>query len=79
MDMAVMDDAVKLRTPKWHKTFGRLYRSRRQSVKALRGHPLMNSVFSETKFRCDDIHVGIAVAIDAGLVVPVNPQRRSAT
>ena len=42
------------------------------AAKALRSHPLMNSTFGETEIALlPEIHVGIAVAIDAGLVVPV--------
>jgi pyruvate dehydrogenase E2 component (dihydrolipoamide acetyltransferase) len=79
MDMdAVMDDAVKLREQliaEWQAesirpTFTDLVV--KAVAKALRGHPLMNSVFGANEITlCNDVHIGIAVAIDAGLVVPV--------
>ena len=79
MDMDVnMDDAVKLRTQliaEWESqnvrpTYTDLVV--KAAAKALRGHPLMNSTFGETEIALlSEIHVGIAVAIDAGLVVPV--------
>ena len=79
MDMDVnMDDAVKLRTQliaEWEAqnvrpTYTDLVV--KAAAKALRGHPLMNSTFGETEIALlSEIHVGIAVAIDAGLVVPV--------
>lgn len=79
MDMDVnMDDAVKLRTQligEWESekirpTYTDLVV--KASAKALKSHPLMNSTFGETDIALlPDIHVGIAVAIDAGLVVPV--------
>lgn len=41
-------------------------------ARALREHPLINSEFRETQiFLHDEIHVGMAVALDEGLVVPV--------
>ena len=41
-------------------------------ARALRDHPLINSEFRETQiFLHDEIHVGMAVALDEGLVVPV--------
>jgi pyruvate dehydrogenase E2 component (dihydrolipoamide acetyltransferase) len=44
----------------------------RAVAKALRQHPLMNSEFRDTEIvLLNEIHVGLAVAIDAGLVVPV--------
>jgi pyruvate dehydrogenase E2 component (dihydrolipoamide acetyltransferase) len=79
MDMDVnMDDAVKLReqliaeweSEKIRPTYTDLVI--KAAAKALKAHPLMNSVFGETEIALlPDIHVGIAVAIDAGLVVPV--------
>jgi pyruvate dehydrogenase E2 component (dihydrolipoyllysine-residue acetyltransferase) len=79
MDMDVnMDDAVKLRTQliaEWESqnvrpTYTDLVV--KAAAKALRSHPLMNSTFGETEISLlSDIHVGVAVAIDAGLVVPV--------
>ena len=79
MDMDVnMDDAVKLREQlitewepdKIRPTYTDLVV--KAAAKALKAHPLMNSVFGETEIvLLPDIHVGIAVAIDAGLVVPV--------
>ena len=79
MDMDVnMDDAVKLRTQlisEWESqnvrpTYTDLVV--KAAAKALRSHPLMNSMFADTEIALlSEIHVGIAVAIDAGLVVPV--------
>ncbi len=79
MDMDVnMDDTVKLRTQliaEWESqnvrpTYTDLVV--KAAAKALRSHPLMNSTFGETEISLlSDIHVGVAVAIDAGLVVPV--------
>ena len=79
MDMDVnMDDAVKLReqliaeweSEKIRPTYTDLVV--KAAAKALKSHPLMNSVFGETEIvLLPDIHVGVAVAIDAGLVVPV--------
>ncbi len=79
MDMDVnMDDAVKLRTQlisEWESqnvrpTYTDLVV--KAAAKALRSHPLMNSTFGDTEISLlSEIHVGIAVAIDAGLVVPV--------
>jgi len=79
MDMDVaMDDAVKLReqliaeweSAKIRPTYTDLVV--KSVAKALTQHPLMNSVFGETEITLlGEIHVGIAVAIDAGLVVPV--------
>jgi len=41
-------------------------------AKALRRHPMMNSEFQDTEIQLhEDVHVGIAVAVDAGLLVPV--------
>ncbi|HLT38182.1 MAG TPA: dihydrolipoamide acetyltransferase family protein [Enhygromyxa sp.] len=41
-------------------------------ARALRAFPAMNSAYAETEFiRRGDVHVGVAVAVDDGLVVPV--------
>jgi pyruvate/2-oxoglutarate dehydrogenase complex dihydrolipoamide acyltransferase (E2) component len=79
MDMDVnMDDAVKLRTQlisEWESqnvrpTYTDLVI--KAAAKALRSHPLMNSTFGDTEISLlSEIHIGIAVAVDAGLVVPV--------
>jgi pyruvate dehydrogenase E2 component (dihydrolipoamide acetyltransferase) len=79
MDMDVaMDDAVKLReqliaeweSAKIRPTYTDLVV--KAAAKALTQHPLMNSVFGDTEIALlGEIHVGVAVAIDAGLVVPV--------
>jgi pyruvate dehydrogenase E2 component (dihydrolipoamide acetyltransferase) len=79
MDMDVtMDDAVKLRgqlIDEWQAeqirpTYTDLVV--KAVAKALRLHPSMNSVFGATEITLlGDVHVGIAVAIDTGLVVPV--------
>jgi pyruvate/2-oxoglutarate dehydrogenase complex dihydrolipoamide acyltransferase (E2) component len=79
MDMdVVMDDAVRLREQligEWQSenirpTYTDLVI--KAAAKALKKHPLMNSAFGETEIvLLPEIHVGMAVAIDAGLVVPV--------
>ncbi len=79
MDMDVsMDDTVKLReqliiewqAEKIRPTYTDLVV--KAAAKALKAHPLMNSTFGENEIvLLPEIHVGIAVAIDAGLVVPV--------
>ena len=78
MDMAaVMDDAVKLREQlirEWdgaaRPTFTDLVI--KAAAKALQKHPLMNSQFGGTGIQLlSEIHVGIAVALPEGLVVPV--------
>ena len=79
MDMDVdMDDAVKLRgqliaeweSDKIRPTYTDLVL--KAAAKALKSHPLMNSTFADTEIvLLPAIHVGVAVAIDAGLVVPV--------
>ena len=78
MDMAaVMDDAVKLREQlirEWDgaakPTFTDLVI--KAAAKALQKHPLMNSQFGGTGIQLlNEIHVGIAVALPEGLVVPV--------
>ncbi|HVI03155.1 MAG TPA: dihydrolipoamide acetyltransferase family protein, partial [Enhygromyxa sp.] len=41
-------------------------------ARALRAFPAMNSAYAETEYvRHGDVHVGVAVAVDDGLVVPV--------
>ena len=79
MDMEVaMDDAVKLRgalVEEWQDegirvTYTDLVLA--AAVKALRRHPAMNAAFAGdaiTEF--DSVHIGVAVALDAGLIVPV--------
>ena len=78
MDMAaVMEDAVKLREQlirEWdgaaRPTFTDLVI--KAAAKALQKHPLMNSQFDGTGIQLlNEIHVGIAVALPEGLVVPV--------
>lgn len=79
MDMDVnMDDAVKLRAQlvdEWQAeaikpTYTDLVV--RASAKALAQHPLMNSRFEDREIiLLGDIHVGIAVALEEGLIVPV--------
>ena len=78
MDMAaVMEDAVKLREQlirEWdgaaRPTFTDLVI--KAAAKALQKHPLMNSQFSDAGIQLlNEIHVGIAVALPEGLVVPV--------
>lgn len=79
MDMDVsMEDAVRLRTQlidEWEvegvrPTYTDLVV--RAAAKALRLHPMMNSEFRETEIALlTGVHVGIAVAIDEGLLVPV--------
>ena len=79
MDMDVnMDDAMKLRDQlisEWRTEHVRpTYTDLvvKAAAKSLANHPLMNSVFGETEIvLLNEIHVGVAVAIDAGLVVPV--------
>ncbi len=79
MDMDVtMDDAVKLRSQlidEWHDeglrpTYTDLVI--RAAAKALEKHRNMNSVFGEAEITLlGDIHIGMAVALDEGLIVPV--------
>ncbi len=79
MDMDVrVDDAVKLRDQlisEWEADGVRPSYTDlvvKAAAKALRQHPLMNSTFGDNEITLlREIHVGIAVAIDAGLVVPV--------
>jgi len=79
MDMlADMDDSVKLRTSlvdEWESeglrpTYTDLVV--KATAKALMKHPLMNGCFGETDIILHDhVHMGIAVALPEGLVVPV--------
>ena len=78
MDMAaIMDDAVKLRTQlisEWEgiarPTFTDLVI--KAAAKALQKHPLMNSQYDSAGIQLlNEIHIGIAVALPEGLVVPV--------
>jgi pyruvate dehydrogenase E2 component (dihydrolipoamide acetyltransferase) len=79
MDMDVrMDDAVRLREQlitEWEKegvrpTYTDLVV--RAVTKALAQHPRMNSLMNETEIvLLPEVHVGIAVALEEGLVVPV--------
>jgi pyruvate dehydrogenase E2 component (dihydrolipoamide acetyltransferase) len=79
MDMEVrMDDAVKLRQQliaEWEDEGVRPSYTDlvvRAAAKALKQHPRMNSVMGEREITLlEDVHVGIAVALDEGLVVPV--------
>jgi pyruvate/2-oxoglutarate dehydrogenase complex dihydrolipoamide acyltransferase (E2) component len=75
---AAMDDTVKLREQLIAEWQGETIRPTYTDIvvkavaKALRAHPLMNSVFGQNEITlCNGIHIGVAVAIDAGLVVPV--------
>jgi pyruvate dehydrogenase E2 component (dihydrolipoamide acetyltransferase) len=78
MDMsAVMEDAVKLRAQlirEWdgvaRPTFTDIVI--KATAKALHKHPLMNSQLDDAGIQLlNDIHVGLAVSLPAGLVVPV--------
>lgn len=79
MNMEVgMDDAVKLRSQlitEWEAEGVRPSYTDlivKAAAKALAMHPRMNSVMGETEISLlEEIHVGIAVALDEGLVVPV--------
>lgn len=79
MDMEVqMDDAFKLRSQlisEWEAEGVRPGFTDlvvRAAAKALAQHPRMNSVMGETQISLlEEIHIGIAVALDEGLVVPV--------
>ena len=79
MDMeASMDDAVRLRESLIDEWQGEQIRPTytdlvvKAVAKALKSHPLMNSQLGETEITLlSDIHVGIAVAVPDGLVVPV--------
>ena len=79
MDMDVnMDDAIKLRTQlveEWadegvKPTYTDLVI--RAAARALKKHPLMNSSWGEKEIALHgDVHVGMAVSLDEGLIVPV--------
>jgi len=78
MDMlAGMDDAVSMRTQllkEWEGEARPTYTDFvvKATAKALRLHPQMNSVFAPTGITLlDEIHIGIAVAVAEGLLVPV--------
>jgi len=79
MNMEVaMDEAVKLRSQlisEWEAEGVRPSYTDlvvKAVAKALAMHPRMNSVMGETEISLlEEIHVGIAVALDEGLVVPV--------
>ena len=87
MDMDVnMDDAVKLRTQLIDEWEGEGLRPTytdlviRACAKALEKHPNMNSVFGETEITLrGDINVGMAVALEEGLIVPVVRQANQLT
>ncbi|MCY4130961.1 MAG: dihydrolipoamide acetyltransferase family protein [Gammaproteobacteria bacterium] len=73
-----MDDAIKLRTAlldEWESsgirvTYTDLVVS--ACVKALQGHPMMNSTLVDGVIHSNpSVHMGIAVALDEGLIVPV--------
>jgi pyruvate/2-oxoglutarate dehydrogenase complex dihydrolipoamide acyltransferase (E2) component len=74
----VMDDAVRLRTQllaEWQEQGLRITYTDlviRAVAKALETHPLMNSVFGEREITLKGaINVGMAVAVEDGLLVPV--------
>jgi pyruvate dehydrogenase E2 component (dihydrolipoamide acetyltransferase) len=74
----VMDDAVRLRNQlvaEWQDEGLRITYTDlviRAAAKALEKHPLMNSVFGEREITLKGaINVGMAVAVDDGLLVPV--------
>jgi pyruvate dehydrogenase E2 component (dihydrolipoamide acetyltransferase) len=79
MDMdVVMDDAVKLRgqlIEEWEADSIRPSYTDlviRAAAKALEQHPLMNAVFGESEITLlGEVNVGMAVALDEGLIVPV--------
>ena len=78
MDMlAGMDDAVSMRTQllkEWEGEARPTYTDFvvKATAKALRLHPQMNSVFAPAGITLlDEIHIGIAVAVSEGLLVPV--------
>jgi pyruvate dehydrogenase E2 component (dihydrolipoamide acetyltransferase) len=79
MDMDVaMDDAVKLRAQLVEEWADEGIRPTYTDLvivavaKALKKHPMMNAVFGETEITLlADVNVGMAVAVDEGLVVPV--------
>jgi pyruvate dehydrogenase E2 component (dihydrolipoamide acetyltransferase) len=73
-----MDDAVKLRTQlldEWAADGIRVSYTDlviKAVAKALRQHPLLNATMTATEVRLlPEIHIGMAVALDNGLVVPV--------
>jgi pyruvate dehydrogenase E2 component (dihydrolipoamide acetyltransferase) len=74
----VMDDAVRLRTQlleEWKSEGLRITYTDlviRAVAKALEKHPLMNSIFGEREITLKGaINVGMAVAVEDGLLVPV--------
>jgi len=79
MDMDVtMDDAIKLRTQlvaEWEDegvrpTYTDLVI--RAAARALRKHPMMNAPWGDAEITLHgDVHVGMAVSVDEGLIVPV--------
>ncbi len=78
MDMtATMDDAVRLRSQlvkEWEGVAKPTYTDLviRAVAKALRLHPQMNSQYQEDAIELmRDVHVGLAVAVPEGLLVPV--------
>jgi pyruvate dehydrogenase E2 component (dihydrolipoamide acetyltransferase) len=79
MDMQIpMDDAVKLRESliqEWQEEGVRPGYTDlviKATAKALKKHPLMNSQMGESEITLlDEVHVGMAVALPEGLVVPV--------
>ena len=79
MDMDVhMDECVKLREQLIAEWQGEGIRPSyndliiRAAGKALRAHPLMNSQLGDGEMlMLKDVHIGMAVALDSGLVVPV--------
>jgi len=79
MDMQIlMDDAVKLREAliqEWQEEGirpGYTDLVIKATAKALKNHPLMNSQMGESEITLlDEVHVGMAVALPEGLVVPV--------
>ncbi len=79
MDMeVVMDDCVRLRTQLVEEWASEGVRPSytdivmKAAAKALRDHPRMNAQFLDTEMRLrGEVHVGMAVALDEGLIVPV--------
>ncbi|MYD44442.1 MAG: 2-oxo acid dehydrogenase subunit E2 [Gammaproteobacteria bacterium] len=79
MDMeVVMDDAIKMRNAlieEWKTEAVRVTYTDlvvAAALKALQKHKAMNSTFEESELRMHGaIHIGIAVALDDGLIVPV--------
>ena len=79
MDMEVaMDDAAKLRRnliDEWHEEGIRATYTDLAIVaaaRALKRHPAMNAALvGDSISRFDDVHVGVAVALEEGLIVPV--------